>query len=67
MDVLNPTVATTIHRVAPHRRSFVEAAHRAIERYRATILTALIIVLAFAIAIHLPDQITTFPNHYRGR
>jgi hypothetical protein len=67
MDVLNPTVATPIYGVATHRRSFVQATHRAIEQYRATILTVLMIVLAFAIAIHFPDQIPTLSHHYRGR
>jgi hypothetical protein len=67
MDFLNPTVATPIQGVATHRRSFVQAAHRAIERHRATTLTALIIVLTFAIATHFPDQIPTLAHHYRGR
>jgi hypothetical protein len=66
MDVLNPTVATPIHGIATQRQPFVQEAHGAIERYRATILTALIIGLTFAIAIHFPNTIT-LTHHFRGR
>jgi hypothetical protein len=67
MDSLNPTVHVPIQGVTSRGRSFVQVTHRAIERYRVTIVTALIIVLAFAIAIHFPDQLPTLPHHYRGR
>ena len=67
MDSLNPTVHVPIHDVTTRCRSFVQVTHRAIERYRVTILTALIIVLAFAVAIHFPSQVSTLSHHYRGR
>jgi hypothetical protein len=67
MDSLNPTVHVPIHGVTARGQSFVQVSHRAIERYRATILTALIIVLAFAVAIHTPSQVPTLPHHFRGR
>lgn len=67
MDSLNPTVHVPIHGVTSRGWSFVQVTHRAIERYRATIITALIVVLAFAVAIHFPSQAPTFPQHFRGR
>jgi hypothetical protein len=67
MDLLNLRVDVPKHGIAARGRSFAQVAHRAIERYQATVLTALIVVLAFAVAIHFPNQVSTLPHHYRGR
>jgi len=56
MEPLNPALDVPAHGVATFTRSVGFTVHSAIERHRATVTTALIVVLAFAVSIH-------FPNH----
>jgi hypothetical protein len=42
--------------VAAFTRSAGLTAHRTIDRYRATFMTALIVILLFAVSVHLPDH-----------
>lgn len=67
MNSLNPTVHVPLHGVRYQGPSFVQVAHRAIKRHRVTILTVLIVVLAFTVSIHFPGQVPTLPRHFRGR
>lgn len=56
MEPFNPTLDAPARGVADFTRSVGLTAHRAIERHRATVTTALIVLLAFVVSIHFPDH-----------
>ena len=56
MEPLHPALHVPARGVAPFTRSVVLTAHSAIERHRATVTTALIVILAFVVSIHFPDH-----------
>ena len=56
MEPLNPALDAPARGVTAFTRSVELTAHRVIERHRATVMTALIVILAFAVSIHFPDH-----------
>jgi hypothetical protein len=56
MEPFNPALDAPTRGVADLSRSIGLTAHRAVERHRATVTTALIVLLAFVVSIHFPDH-----------
>lgn len=56
MELFNPALDAPAIGVATFTRSVRFSARSAIDRHRATVTTALIVILAFVVSIH-------FPNH----
>jgi len=56
MEPLNPALNVPARGVTTFTGSAGIVAHRFIERHRATLTTALIVILAFAVSIHFPDH-----------
>ena len=66
MEPTNATLEASIDDVPSVTRPVVLMVHRIIDRHGATLNTALILVLAFVVAIHCPDHGVT-ALHLRGR
>jgi hypothetical protein len=70
MEPLNPALDAPARGVTIFTQSAGLMAHRFIERHRATVTTALIIILAFAVSVHFPGHgVPTYggPFHHPPR
>jgi hypothetical protein len=56
MEALNPALDAPARGAAAFIRSVGLTVHSAIEHHRATVTTALIVILAFVVSIHFPDH-----------
>jgi hypothetical protein len=56
MEHLNPALDAPARGVAAFTRCAALTAHNAIERHRATVPTALIVILAFVLSIHFREH-----------
>ena len=65
MDPLIPVLDSSREDVRLRHRS-ASSLLPGLERHRVTVVTAMVIVLAFAVSLHCPDA-TTVLHHYRGR
>lgn len=67
MDRLNPTLDVSARLVEASARQGSRRMHAFIERHRATLITALLLILAVAVAMHLPDHGAVGVHRYHGR
>jgi hypothetical protein len=67
MEPPNPTLDVTARLVKASSRSRSRGLHAFIERHRVTLITALILILAMAVALHLPDHGVVGVHRYHVR
>jgi hypothetical protein len=66
VEPTNATLDVSVDAIPSVTRPFVLRVHRVIDRHGATLNTALILILAFVVAIHCPDHGVSVV-HLRGR